>query len=103
MTPIFIIEVIIGFGISGWMILTGNYPFNLELLLSGFRTRKPAFEPSGNWVKISGGIFFLGTLLVLLSKIGVFPGSEGLGIIVISTVFVLGVVSIVVSFIVSLS
>jgi len=99
------IGLIAGLGISGWMILTGNYPPRLGLLRRIFRIKRPglrpAFAPSGNWVKITGGIFFLLILFMILCKIGVFNVSAGLVIVVFSTLNVLGIVSIVVSFIMS--
>ncbi len=49
--------------LAGWMLLTGHYPLNLDLALHGWRTRKWAFEPNGNWVRISGGLYLVGFLL----------------------------------------
>jgi hypothetical protein len=98
----FIIEIIIVFGISSWMILTGNYGPRLGLLRRVFRTKRPVFAPSGNWVRITGGIFFIGMLFALLGKIGVFNVSPGIVIVVFSTVFILSCISIAVSIIVSL-
>ena len=52
---------------AGWMLVTGHYPFNLDIALSGLRTRGRAFEPNGFFVRLSGGLvlfgFFLGFLL----------------------------------------
>ena len=54
---------IVGIVIAVWMLFTGHFPLNLDMAMSGFRTKKMAFEPSGNWIRISGGLILVGVLL----------------------------------------
>ncbi|MCF7809739.1 hypothetical protein K9N50_01985 [bacterium] len=43
--------------LPGWMIVFAHYPFNLDVALSGLRTRGLLPEPVGIWVRIAGAFF----------------------------------------------
>lgn len=94
---------IIGVLIAGWMVLTGHYPFNLDVALSGLRTRKSASEPSGDWVRISGASYLLGFLLLFLGNNGVFPGGREFWFAVYYVFIGIAIVSLLISFIRRLS
>ena len=68
----FLFKDIILLVLAGWMVATGHFPFNLDIALSGLRTRGRVFELNGSFVRLSGGLvlfgYFIGLLLPGIGK-----------------------------------
>jgi len=90
---------IIGILIAVWMVLTGHFPLNLSIALRGFRMNRGAFEPVGEWVRISGSCYLVGTFLSILGRVGILPGTEEFWYIVFCICSGAAAVSLFISFI----